>query len=419
MANNRTIAASRWYRIIPVVFVTYSLAYLDRANFGFGAAGGMAGDLHITSTMSSLLGSMFFLGYFFFQVPGAIYAANKSARRLIFWSLILWGLFAAATGIINNVKILLVIRFMVGVAESAVLPAMLLLLSRWFTRKERSKANTLLMFGNPVCMLWMSIISGYLIHQVGWRWMFIWEGIPAILWAFIWWKLINDKPEAAVWLRQEEKNSLETALQKEQQTIKPVKNYITAFKSRVVILLCLQYVLWSAGMYGFVIWLPSIIHAAPGVGIVKTGWLSAVPYLMAIMAMMTASYFSDKTLKRKPFIWPFLLLGSLAFYISYLVGPDHFWLSFALLSIAGMAMYAPYGPFFAMLTEILPTNVAGGGIALINSFGALGSFAGSYLVGYLNGSTGGFGASYILMAGALLLSALITTIAIKDIEADQ
>src|SRR5450432_4286774 len=129
----KTIAAQRWYRLIPIAFITYSLAYLDRANFGFATAGGMAKDLNITASVSSLLGSLFFLGYFFFQIPGALYAANRSAKKLIFWSLIFWGMFAAATGIIHNVKILLVVRFMVGVAESAVLPSLLLLLSRWFT----------------------------------------------------------------------------------------------------------------------------------------------------------------------------------------------------------------------------------------------------------------------------------------------
>jgi sugar phosphate permease len=414
MANKRKITVSRWYRLIPVVFITYSLAYLDRANFGFGAAAGMAGDLHISTTMTSLLGSMFFLGYFFFQIPGTLYAANKSAKKLIFWSLILWGLFAAATGIISNIKILLVVRFMVGVAESAVLPSLLLLLSRWFTRKERSRANTLLMFGNPSCMLWMSIISGYLIHTLGWRWMFIWEGIPAILWAFIWWRIIRDRPEEAAWMGTDEKKALEASLQKEQEGIRPVKNYLTAFKSRVVILLCLLYIFWSFGMYGFVIWLPSIINTAPGIGIVKTGWLSAVPYLMAVIAMIIASYYSDKTLKRKPFIWPFLLLAALAFYSSYLTGTHNFWLSFTLLCIAGMSMYVPYGPFFAVIIENLPANVAAGALALINSFGALGSFAGSYLVGYLNGSTGGFGASYIFMSVAVFLSAVLTLIAIKD-----
>jgi len=416
MSNKRKISVSRWYRLIPVVFITYSLAYLDRANFGFGAAAGMAGDLHITSTMTSLLGSMFFLGYFFFQIPGTLYAANKSAKKLIFWSLILWGIFAAATGIIRNIKILIVVRFMVGVAESAVLPSLLLLLSRWFTRKERSRANTLLMFGNPSCMLWMSIISGYLIHSVGWRWMFIWEGIPAVLWAFVWWKLVQDKPSEADWLSTDEKNLLEKSLQKEQETIKPVKNYLISFKSRVVVLLCLLYVFWSFGMYGFVIWLPSIINNAPGIGIVKTGWLSAVPYLMAVIAMIIASYYSDKTLKRKSFIWPFLLMAAIAFFCSYLVGSHNFWLSFTLLCIAGMSMYVPYGPFFAMIIEILPSNVAGGALALINSFGALGSFGGAYLVGYLNGSTGGFGASYFFMAVAVFLSVVLTFIAVKETD---
>ncbi|GEO09081.1 MFS transporter [Segetibacter aerophilus] len=408
-----TIAMKRWYRLIPIAFITYSLAYLDRANFGFAAAGGMAKDLNITPSISSLLGSLFFLGYFFFQIPGALYAANKSAKKLIFWSLILWGGLAMATGMISNVNMLIVIRFMLGVVESAVMPAMLIFLSKWFTKTERSRANTFLILGNPATILWMSILSGYLIRSVGWRWMFIWEGLPAIIWAFLWWRLVDEVPKNAKWLTEPEKQALEDKLQQEQAGIKPVKNYAEAFKSKTVILLCLQYALWSIGVYGFVMWLPSIINAAPNMDIVKTGWLSSVPYVFAIIGMLSASYFSDKTLHRKVFVWPFLLIGAIAFYGSYLTGTTNFWLSFVLLVIAGAAMYAPYGPFFAIITEILPRNVAGGAIALINSFGALGSFAGSYLVGYLNGSTGGFGASYIFMSGALLLSAIITLIAVK------
>jgi sugar phosphate permease len=411
-----TLAKKRWLRLIPIVFITYSLAYLDRANFGFAAAGGMAVDLNITPSISSLLGALFFLGYFFFQIPGALYAANNSAKKLIFWSLILWGLLATATGLISNINVLIVIRFMLGVVESAVMPAMLIFLSRWFTKSERSRANTFLILGNPVTMLWMSILSGYLINTVGWRWMFIIEGIPAVIWAFFWWRLVEDTPKKANWLTEDEKWRLENELQKEQDSIKPVKNYAAAFKSPTVILLCLQYAFWSIGVYGFVIWLPSIINASPDMNIVKTGWLASVPFLLSIISMISASYFSDKTLKRKIYVWPFLLIGAIAFYSSYLVGTQNFWLSYGLLIIAGGAMYAPYGPFFAILTEILPRNVVGGAIALINSFGALGSFVGAYIVGYLNGSTGGFSASYIFMAGSLLLSAIITFFAVKENE---
>lgn len=411
---SQPLAKSRWYRLLPIAFITYSLAYLDRANFGFGAASGMAADLHITPAMSSLLGSLFFLGYFFFQVPGAVYAEKKSAKKLIFWSLILWGGLAVATGVVSNVNLLILIRFMLGVVESAVMPSMLLFLSRWFTKTERSQANTFLILGNPATILWMSILSGYLIKAVGWRWMFIVEGLPAIIWAFFWWKLVDDNPNDADWLTEAEKEAVADQLQQEQQGIKPVKNYGEAFKSRTVILLSLQYALWSIGVYGFVMWLPSILNAAPNMTIVKTGWLSSVPYVLAIIGMLSASYYSDKTLNRKAFVWPFLLLGAIAFYASYLIGVDHFWLSFVLLIIAGGAMYAPYGPFFAIIPDLLPKNVAGGAMALINSFGALGSFIGAYVVGYLNGETGGFGASYIFMAGSLLLSAIITLVAVQS-----
>ena len=405
---------SKWYRVIPVVFITYSLAYLDRANFGFGAAAGMAADLNITPSVSSLLGSLFFLGYFFFQLPGVHYAATVSAKKLIFWSLLLWGLCAMATGMVSNISFLMVIRFTLGVVESAVMPAMLVLISRWFTKKERSRANTFLILGNPITILWMSVLSGYLVNAVGWRWMFILEGAPAIIWAFFWYKLVDDKPRDATWITTDEKDALEEQLNAEQASIKPLKNYAAAFKTKTVILLCLQYALWSIGVYGFVIWLPSIIKAAPNMNMVKTGWLSAVPYLFAVAGMVVSSHYSDKTLNRKLFIFPSLLIGAFAFYGSYLTGTTNFNASFVLLCISGMAMYAPYGAFFALISEILPDNVSSGAIALINSFGALGSFAGSYIVGYLNGTTGRFGASYIFMSVSLFLSALITMWAIKE-----
>jgi sugar phosphate permease len=407
------IAKQRWMRLIPIAFITYSLAYLDRANYGFGAASGLAKDLHITPGTSSLLGSLFFLGYFFFQVPGANYAEKKSAKKLIFWSLILWGLLASATGLLTNIKLLFVIRFALGVVESAVMPSMLVFLSHWFTKKERSRANTFLILGNPATVLWMSIVSGYLVNSVGWRWMFIAEGLPAVVWAFIWWKIVDDKPKDAKWLSDQEKSDFAAQLEKEQEGIAPVKNYGEAFRSKPVILLSAQYFLWSIGVYGFVMWLPSIIKAAPNMSIIETGWLSSVPYILSVVLMLVASYFSDKTLNRGAFVWPFLLIGAIAFYISYAIGTSHFWISFILLVIAGGTMYAPYGPFFAIIPEILPRNVSGGAMALINSMGALGSFAGSYIVGYLNGATGGFSASYIFMAGSLFLSAILTVWAIK------
>jgi sugar phosphate permease len=413
MLPERNITRKRWLRIMPVVFITYSFAYLDRSNFGFAAAGGMERDLHLTAAMLSLLGSLFFLGYFLFQIPGAHYAATKSTKKLIFWSLILWGALAMATGMVSNVTLLLGIRFALGVVESAVMPALLILLSRWFTRKERSKANTFLILGNPATILWMSVVSGYLIDMSGWRGMFILEGAPAILWAYLWWRKIDDHPHQARWLSAEEKNTLEETLAREQEHIKPIKNYGAAFRSPTVIGLGLLFAFWSIGTMGFTMWLPTILHSSPDVSIIETGWLAAAPYCLAIVAMITVSYLSDKTLKRKHFIWPFLMISALAFYGSYLSGMEHFWLSYSLLIIAGGLLCAPFGPFFAMITELLPRNVVGVSLALVNSMGALGSFTGSYVVGYLNGVTGKFGPSFLFMAGSMFMAAIMIIIIVK------
>ena len=187
-----------------------------------------------------------------------------------------------------------------------------------------------------------------------------------------------------------------------------VANYAEAFRLPGVQWLCLQYFCWSIGVYGFVLWLPSILKEGSGIGIVEAGWLSAVPYVLAVVAMIAASWLSDRLLARKVFVWPSLLVAALAFYGSYLVGASQFRLSFALLVVAGAAMYAPYGPFFALISEMLPKNVAGGAVALINSMGALGSFVGSYLVGYLNAATGSPSVSYVLMAAALVVAVVAT-----------
>jgi len=404
----KSLAASRWWHIMPIVFITYSLAYLDRANYSFAAAAGINADLGITKGVSSLLGSLFFLGYFFFQIPGAIYAEKRSVKTLIFWCLVLWGGCATLTGMVTNIPMLAMIRFTLGVVEAAVMPAMLIYISNWFTKSERSRANTFLILGNPVTVLWMSVVSGYLIESFGWREMFILEGIPAVVWAAVWWVLVKDKPAQTNWLSHQEKQDLQDALDREQQGMKAVRNYREAFKNRNVLLLCAQYATWSIGVYGFVLWLPSILRSGSDMGMVEAGWLSAVPYLGATLMMLLVSWASDKLQNRKLFVWPMLLIGALAFFGSYAVGADNFWLSYALLVIAGAAMYAPYGPFFAIIPEMLPKNVAGGAMALINSMGALGSFVGSWFVGYLNGATGSPAASFMFMALSLLTSVVLT-----------
>jgi sugar phosphate permease len=394
----------RWLYLLPAVFITYSLAYLDRANYGFGAAAGLAKTLNISNSRSAFLGSLFFLGYFLFQVPGAAYARHKSVSRLIFYSLICWGILAALTGIIREFWLLGLDRLLLGVAESLIFPGMLILLTNWFTRAERSRANTVLILGNPITVLWMSAVTGYLIKAVGWQMAFVVEGLPSVLWAFVWLLVVRDHPEQVSWLSQDCRDQLRSELALEQQAIPQTSNFAAALRRPSVLLLCVQFFCWSVGLYGFVLWLPTIIHAGMTQGIETVGLLSAVPYLLAIILMPLVAYASDRTLSRKRFVWPFLVLSGVALLGSYVTAAYSFWSAYAFLILAGGCMYAPYGPFWAIIPEMLPMNVAGEVLALVNCCGALGAFAGSWMVGLLQAVTRSSRAGFLLMSVSLILS---------------
>jgi len=397
----------RWLYILPSVFITYSLAYLDRANYGFGAAAGLARTLKISDSESALLGSLFFLGYFLFQIPGAAFAQRRSARILVFIALVSWGILASLTGVIRSFWLLAVDRLLLGVAESFILPAMLILLTNWFTRSERSRTNTLLVLGNPTTVLWMSLATGYLIRAFGWQMTFVLEGIPSILWGFVWLFTIRDQPHQAPWLNAASCGLLKDQLEREQWLLPKVESMTAALRHPSVILLTVQYFFWSLGVYGFVLWLPSVIQKGALRGIAITGLLSSVPYIFAILLMLFVGHFSDKSFRRKRFIWPFLIVSGIALFGSYITAGVSFWWAYAFLIVAGGTMYAPYGPFFAIVPEILPRNVAGEVTALVNSCGALGGFAGTWFVGLLAARTGNSRAGFLLMSLSLVLSGVI------------
>jgi len=397
--------------LLPVVFVTYSLAYLDRANYGFGAAAGLAKTLHITEQRSALLGALFFLGYFAFQVPGMLLARRFSGSRLVFVALLLWGALATLTGLIHSFAWLSVDRFLLGIAESVTFPAMLLLLTRWFTRSERSRANSILLLGNPVTVLWMSAITGYLIQQIGWQRTFIVEGLPAILWAVVWIAVVRDKPSQARWMSAEEAQRLEAEILRQQPSI-PKVNAVTSLRSillrPIALLLSLQYFCWSLGVYGFVLWLPTIVHRGAALSMGKTGLLTALPYVFAILFLLKVAQISDRTMRRQELVWPFLLLAGFAMLGSFLLAEHSFPLAFTCLVISCGCMYAPYGPYFAIIPERVPPEVVGETFAMVNSSGALGGFIGAYLLGLLHAITGSQRAGYLLMALSFIFAALLT-----------
>jgi MFS family permease len=287
---------------------------------------------------------------------------------------------------------------------------MLILLMHWFTAPERGRANTVLILGNPVTVMWLSAISGYLIEATSWRWMFVVEGAPAILWAFAFRALVQDRPEDARWLDDRERALLAERLDDEQRRLPTVGGYAEAFRSRNVVVLTLQYALWSIGVYGFVFWLPTILEQASHHGIGFTGALTAVPYFFAAVLMVITSALSDRSGRRRGYSLWTLLVSACALSASFAVGSGAYWTSYALLVVAGAFMYAPYGPFFAWIPELLPRNVSGAAMALVNSGGAVGGFVGSYVVGWLTGSVGKGGALAFMAAAMFLAAGLLALV---------
>ena len=344
----------------------------------------------------------------------SILILNKiGAQKWLSITTVLWGVLSALTGLVQTETQFIVLRFLLGLGEAGFYPGILLLASIYFPNKVRASVVGIFVLGVPLALTLGSPISGALLEmhgflgKPGWFWMFFIEGIPAVIWAFCWVILVRDKPADAGWLSEQEKQALQQAMDREQRDIKPMRNYGEAMRSRSVIMLCAVHALWSIGVYGFMMWMPSILKNAAQMDIVAVGWLAAVPYLAAICLMLTVSWLSDKYQNRKLFIWPLLLIAAIAFFASWMLGNQSFWLSYALLVVAAACMYAPYGPFFALIPELLPRNVSGVSMGMINSFGALGAFLGAWLVGYLNGVTGGPGVSYTFMAIALLSSVVL------------
>jgi sugar phosphate permease len=397
--------SQRWRRLIPVAFITYSFAYLDRSNYSIGAAGGLTSRLHITAAQAGFLGGLFFIGYFLFQVPAGSFAERRSVKILLFWSLCAWGVLAALQGVITTYWVLLADRFLLGVTEAVVLPAMLVFLSHWFTRAERGRANTFLILGNPITLIWMSVVSGYLIAAVGYRWMFVIEGLPAIAWAFVFRHLVDDRPGDAAWLSDGERGQLEETIAAEQRELPAPRGFGEVARSRNVLVLSAQYLLWSVGVYGLVFWLPSIVQHLTGRGIGTTGLLTAIPYVAAVIAMIAVSAASDRRAHRRVFTWIPLLISALCFAVSYLTRGGTFTTSFILLIIAAAGMYAPYGPYFAYIPELLPAADAAPAVGMINAFGALGGFTGTYIVGALGGGTSAV--PFVFLAACLFAAALL------------
>lgn len=412
------IPSKRWTRIIPVALLMYTIAFIDRNNVSF-AFSGMEKSLAFGATVSGLVAGIFFIGYLFLQIPGGHIAARGSAKKFVFFALIIWGICAFVTGFSQNLAELLTLRFLLGVCEGGVWPATLILLSKWFPLNERARANSYWMMCIPLASIIMSPVSGYILHISNWRYLFFIEGAFPWVWAIIWWFIISDDPNEAKWISAEERDYINKALATDQKTVSTeATSYSAAFKNGNVWILVLYYFLMQIGFYGFSLWLPTIIKTIAHTGNVDTGLLSALPWVAALIGLYINSKHSDRSGERKRhasipvFIGAILLLGSV------LVGKNSPVLSLLLTIFAMGFIFAYNGVFWTIPAVILPKKTLGGGMGLINGIGNLGGFFGPFIVGYLIQSTGNFLAGVIFLFVCLVVAGIvILTVRYKTIKA--
>ena len=394
----------------------YMLAYLDRNNVAVILPFiGNDPTMQLTVADKGMVTGIFFVGYMFLQIPGAILAQKWSAKKVVLILMVMWGLAAMATGLVQSREQFLAARFVLGFFEGGVWPAVLVLLASWFPLKERARANSLWMACLPVSSVIMAPLSGVLLDHFSWRTVLVLEGVPPILWAIVWWFAVADSPKKAKWVSPEEREYVETALA-EDEAAKPKvgkSTYREALKDRRVITLIAIYFCWMSGFYGFSLWLPAVIKDLTGGSAGMVGWVTAIPYVFALMAMVAVSAWSDRTGNRKLAVAGPILIGVVAMVAGQLVHSPL--VNIGLLCVVAMGIYAPYGSFWAIPAGMLRIEVLAFALGLINALGNLGGFVGPYAVGWLTAKTGSDAAGYYALAGLLTVGALLTLFVVKPV----
>lgn len=380
------IPRQRWLRIIPPILITCIISYMDRVNIAFAMPGGMDSDLGISASMAGLAGGIFFIGYLFLQVPGGKIAVHGSGKKFIGWSLVAWAVLSVLTGLITGPYQLLTLRFLLGVAEGGMLPVVLTMISNWFPDAERGRANAIVIMFVPIAGIITAPLSGWLITALDWRWLFIIEGLFSVAVLLLWTFTVCDRPQEARWISAAEKNWLVTTLQAEQAAIagNSVKNAsLRAVLSNKIMwqLIALNF-FYQTGIYGYTLWLPTILKGLTHSSMGQVGLLAILPYVGAMAGMFLFSSLSDRTGKRKRFVALPLLGFGLCMALSVVL-KDFTWLSYLALVGCGFFLQSAAGVFWTIPARLFSAEMAGGARGVINALGNLGGFCGPYIVGVL------------------------------------
>jgi len=398
----------RWLRIIPAALIMYTISYIDRTNISLALdpkISNMMKDLAMDDQMKGQAAGIFFLGYVLLQMPAGYLASRWSAKKLIAIFLVLWGACAVGCGMAKTFRQFEVMRFFLGAAESGVFPTMVVLLTHWFPRSERARANGYWNLCQPLAVVASAPITGWLLGVYGWQKMIILEGILPFVWLPIWWTFIYDRPRDAKWISTEEREHLEKTLARESVELEPVKkrSVLEGLMRPELLVMVAIYFLHNCAAYGCMTFLTDGLKGQ-NFNAKEYGVLFAVPYVVTAIFMIVNSWHSDKTRERRGHAAAVYLISGVSL-IGSVLTRENFWLSYALMCLAIPGPFAAMAPFWSIPAETMPRYVMGTVIGLVNGIGNLGGFVGPSIVGWLKDAYGSTRVPFNVLGVGMLVAA--------------
>jgi ACS family tartrate transporter-like MFS transporter len=406
------------WRALPLLFLLYVIAYLDRANVGFAKLK-MQDDLAFSETVFGIGVGLFFIGYIFLEIPGALLVEHWSARKWFTRILVTWGLCSMAMALVETPTQFYVARFLLGLAEAGFFPGVIVYFSHWFPRPDRARAMSAMLVGIPLSLALGAPVSAVLLEQdwfglKGWQWVFMIEGAPAVLLGVALPWLLTDRPRHAKWLTLEEREWLESTLEVERRATSTESLTLKqTLGLRNVWSLALTLFFTNIGGYVFVFWLATIVKgllAANGGAPTDRAvllWTGAV-YLCGLAGVVVSGWSSDRTGERKGHC----IVGQLggALFLALAVTLDLPWLGvFALLCVGGFFAMFWFTPFWVLPTQTLASSAAAIAIGTINMCGNIAGAIGSPIVGTIKDAGGGDAAAMLFVAACFVLGALFVS----------
>lgn len=402
-------------RILPYLFVLYIIAYLDRVNVAFAKTALMA-DLRFSEAVFGLGAGLFFLGYFLLEIPGALIVERWSARKWIARILVTWGLCTVAVGFVRNAGEFYLARFLLGAAEAGFFPGVIVHLTHWFPLPYRGRALAGFILAVPLSFVIGSPLSGWILGldglgMAGWRWLFILEGIPAVVFGILTPFVLQDYPRHARWLEPQERDWLESELASEKQR-KAALGRMTAsraVKEPKVLVLALALFVSNIGSSAFFLWLPSTVQRVSGLPTFRASLYTALPFALGMVALVLVGLSTDRTGKPRIHAALAMMICGLSFATSACAQQNFAALMVALCLAAG-GLFASTTPFWVLPTLTLGESAAATAIGLINSVGNLGGFLGPTLVGQILSRNYSFSVAvlctslFLFTSGVLILS---------------